>query len=404
MVFNNIFKSFSSLFNNDNNNDNNNPTNDSNLNQGKQLLKYELLYKKNVIPHLKPLQLTTSPNLSSIVESLDNITFVNNTNTTSMENEKQQYINKTVDTFNQKLTEYSNTYKLFIESLIQNTKDKGDVAQYYGKVIKDKDGSYIYINDYGFTHKYLSDSWELNDSSCPKNAEEVDTNLSNNILNKLSTGPNMGSGQACKIAGQNVQNIETNEVAWIDIKGFKHVYPSNVWNNKKNSCNINPIRLSSIAYNNIPNSTPMERNTECFKLNADNLLWEKIQALNYDLVVLSRELLFYLDDLKTDDLNLNKEIDERKLKINEYIKMFENSKTDINTINSSYETVSGQVSQSATYTKSYQYQYTIWILLAILILIAILRTTMDGENTTFISSIVVLILIFILYYILKILY
>ena len=84
--------------------------------------------------------------------------------------------------------------------------------------------------------------------------------------------------------------------------------------------------------------------------------------------------------------------------------MFENSKTDINTINSSYETVSGQVSQSATYTKSYQYQYTIWILLAILILIAILRTTMDGENTTFISSIVVLILIFILYYILKILY
>ena len=44
MVFNNIFKSFSSLFNNDNNNDNNNPTNDSNLNQGKQLLKYELLY------------------------------------------------------------------------------------------------------------------------------------------------------------------------------------------------------------------------------------------------------------------------------------------------------------------------------------------------------------------------
>lgn len=223
MLFNNIINSFSSLLNNNNNNNNNNH-NDSNLNQGKEFLNYEFNYKQRIIPHLNPLQLTTSPNLLSIVESLDNQSTINNTT-----NKNQQIINNIETKFNQKITEYSNTYKIFIEHLINNTKDKNDVIQYYGKVVKDNENNYIYINDYGYTHKYLSNSWELNDSSCPNTAE----NIKSNLLNKFFKGPNMGSRQACKIAGQNVKNIETNEVAWIDVKGFKHVYQKNVWDKKK---------------------------------------------------------------------------------------------------------------------------------------------------------------------------
>ena len=63
MSINNIFNSFSSFFNN------NSETN--NLKQGKDFLNYEESYKKRMIPYLKPLQLSSSPNLSSIVETLE---------------------------------------------------------------------------------------------------------------------------------------------------------------------------------------------------------------------------------------------------------------------------------------------------------------------------------------------
>lgn len=399
MPFDTIFKSFSSLFDNNNNNSDN-IYHDSNLNQGREFLNYELGYKNKAIPHLKPLQLTTSPNLSSIVESLENQSTVNNSTATN-----QNQINTIENKFNQKITEYSNTYKLFVSNLMENTKHNDGVddnIKYRGKVVKNKD-RHIYVNDYGFTHKYMADSWNSNDTSCPKNAEEID-NDTYNFLIRTQQGPNMGSGQACKIAGQNIQNIETNETAWVDVTGFKHVYPPNVWNNKRNSCNITPIKLSSTAYNNIPTSTPMEDISECFKMNVDMTLWKKLQTLNDELMILSKELLNELNKLNTNDSNLNKEILDRKMKINEYIKSFENNKIDIDTMNSSYETAAGKVQQSSVYTKSSQYQYTIWVLLAILILIAIIRTSIDGQDTTFISGIVVVIFLFILYYILKILY
>jgi hypothetical protein len=281
---------------------------------------------------------------------------------------------------------------------MNNTKNKDEDSDYYGKVVKNGN-EYTYVNDYGFTHKYLSNSWAYNDSSCPTTFETVN----NSILNKLSKGPNMGSGQACKIAGQNVENNKTNEVAWIDIKGFKHVYPKEVWKNKRNSCNINPINLSHVAYNNIPNAAPMETNTDCLKLNGDPILWSKLQSLNDKLISLSNQLVNETNKLKTSDANLNIQLNDRKNKLNEYIKHFETNKYNIHSIQQNYDTIIGQEKDASNYSKSTQYQYTIWLMLAILLILAILRT-INGEDLNFVSGIVVLVSLFMLYYFVKILF
>jgi len=377
MPLNSILKSFSSLFDNL---ENNNVKNDKNLNQGKELLNYEIMYKNQVLPHLKPLQITTSTNLSSIIETLVNNSSVNNSSNDTMSDIEKR--------FNQTLTEYSNTHKAFIENLMNNTKYHDEVSKYYGKVVKNGD-VYTYVNDYGFTHKYLSNSWAYNDSSCPSTFETVN----NSIMNKFLLGPNMGSGQACKIAGQNVENNETNEVAWVDIKGFKHVYPKEVWENKKNSCNINPIQLSSVAYNNIPSDTPMEKNTECVKLNADPILWEKLQKLNDELISLSYQLVNETNQLKTDDANLNIQLNDRKNKLDEYIKYFKANRYNIQSVKQNYNTIIGQEKDSHNYTKPAQYQYIIWLILAILLVLAILRTV-NGDVTVQIGGIVILVSLF----------
>jgi hypothetical protein len=368
--------------------------NDNNLVQGKQLLNYEVMYKKLVLPHLKPLQMTSSPNLSSLIEALEGEQSIK---------PKQNVVNGDMSElekkFNQKLSEYSIAYKSFIEDLMNNTKNKQDVIKYHGKVIRDKDNTYIYVNDYGFTHKYLSNSWNSNDASCPSNYENVDTN----VISKLSIGPNMGSGQACKIAGQNVQNTKTNEVAWVDIKGFKHVYPNETWNNKKESCNVNPIKLSEIAYNNIPNDTHMEKNTECLKLNVDNALWNKLQTLNDDLISLSKQIEKQLHNLKTNDIQLNNEIKTKQNELNKYIKSLNKDKTNINSVKNDYKTIQGQEQTTYMFATSFKYKYIIWAILLLFILLIALRT-MNDSDSQMISGLLAIVLLFVIYYIIKILY
>ena len=68
-----------------------------------------------------------------------------------------------------------------------------------------------------------------NSNSCPSDPENV---TSEDIANLKLQGPDMGSGQACGAAGTNIQNRDTNEIAWVDIKGYKHIYSDDMWKEK----------------------------------------------------------------------------------------------------------------------------------------------------------------------------
>lgn len=388
MTLNNIFKSFSSFFNS---NDENQIENDSNLIQGKELLNYEGMYKKIVVPHLIPLQMTSSPNLSSLIETLESDSSTNTKQT--INNDKMSEIEKQ---FNQKITEYSTIYKSMIENFVKNVQEKGPVVKYYGKVVKDQEGNYVYVNNYGFTHRYISDTWSYNDKSCPNKV----TNISKDNFNKLSMGPNMGSGQACKIAGQNVKNSTTNEIAWIDIKGFKHVYPTSVWNTKKQTCNLNSITLSAKAYDNIPNGTPMDNNTDCLKTNLDPILWSKLQSLNAELINLSSQLLNELSNVTSQDEAINQELNKKKEELNQYINQFKKNKINIDSIYNDYDDIEGQEVFTKSYAESNQYQKVIWFIFYLLILFGLFRS-LDGADDTIASTILIIVLVFILFFVLK---
>ena len=86
----------------------------------------------------------------------------------------------------------------------------------------------------------------------------------------------MGLGQACKIAGQNVQNKDTQEVAWVDIKGYKHLYPKEVWKGKQASCNLEAIKISKTAFDNIPSGSLMTTTSVCNKMDLNPVLLGKL--------------------------------------------------------------------------------------------------------------------------------
>ena len=94
------------------------------------------------------------------------------------------------------------------EDIINNRNRLKPVNKYFGKAISDDDKNFYYVNDYGFTHKYESDAWTKNDSSCPNNL----TKITKNELDLLQDSVGMNVGQPCKIAGKNIQNKSKNTI------------------------------------------------------------------------------------------------------------------------------------------------------------------------------------------------
>ena len=373
-----------------------------NLEQGKKLMHYNDLYKDNVLKNInmmKPIELSNVFELMTIREAMDgkDSTNVNS----SVLTEK---LTSTEKEFNATLIEYSNTYKLFIEDLMQKSKSLDNAKKYLDNNIVSNDNKYIYVNKFGYTHRYLTDeSWNNKDDSCPKsnisfNELEKDNINFNYLINQK--GPDIGLGQACKIAGQNVQNEKTNEIAWVDIKGYKHVYTDSIWKGKLESCGkYNPIKLSEKAYNNIPSGSPMTESTLCSQLNIDPTIWNKLSSLNEKLVSLANTIVEDMNKINVSNSNIKQRINDKQLLLNDYIKQLNDDKRNI-IDEKSIENIKGKYVDSNNYLKYTETRYIIWIILAIFIFLMLFRT-MNSDDSNSSSPLFILVLLVGLYIFLR---
>jgi hypothetical protein len=297
-------------------------------------------------------------------------------------------ITETEREFNSTLVEYSNTYKLFMDDLIKRTNVEENSKKYLDNVVSQNDKDYVYVNKFGYTHKYSSDAWINNDSSCSKNPLTISTL----DYNKLKSGPDMGLGQACKIAGQNVQNEITNEIAWVDIKGYKHIYTNSIWEKKLDSCRkYNPLKLSEKAYNNIPTGSPMTETTMCSQLDMDPLIWDKLSNLNDKLISLAITIVKEMDSIHTEDSGIKDQLNEKQILLNNYIKQLNDDKS-MNLDQKTYDITEGKYANSNNYLKYNQSQYIVLLLLLIFIVITLIRTmNSDDSNVTPLFILVLLI-------------
>jgi len=84
--------------------------NDSNLLQGQKYMEYGRVYEKSVEPHLKNLQMTSIPNVSSFVEGMHGENSVKSISPMS-----KSEISQNENEFNKTMIEYSSLYKQLTE-------------------------------------------------------------------------------------------------------------------------------------------------------------------------------------------------------------------------------------------------------------------------------------------------
>lgn len=264
--------------------------------------------------------------------------------------------------FNAVLSTYITTYKTMNEDIIKRRDRLQSVSKHFGKTVSDSDDNFYYINDFGYTHKYASDAWIKNDDSCPNNL----TNITKNELDILQDSVAMEPGQPCKIAGKNIQNKTTKEVAWVDIKGVKHVYSDTSWKGKQKSCDVSPLVLSDEKYNKIPSGSNMTTTSVCDQLGVDPNIWIQLSELNETLIEISKKIQTEITKMRTQDADMKKQIRVKSVKLNNYIQTLEKEKENIkNSNNTNMATLQAGYDDSVLNLRQKSYRYLAWSYVAL---------------------------------------
>lgn len=355
--------------------------------QGELFLKNENEYNKMVEPNLKLINETSIPNLNTIKEAMES-----QESSASSSSYNTEYNSNLENEFNRTLLKYNTIQKQINEDLLKKEQSKNKIKNYLGKVITEDDSNYKYVNNYGYTHRYSDDAWSNNDQSCPSESTTVD-----NMNDFKLVGAPMGVGQPCKVAGKNIKNETTEEIAWVDIKGYKHVYPENIWNNKTKSCNISPITISNSLYNAIPSGSPMTNTYVCNQIDVNPKLWEQLITLNKKLRKLAYEMLKEIEEMNTEDVKINEVIMKKKTLILNNIDQMDDSREKIYLNKRQMVNIEGEKEDSELVLTSFYYRYIFWFIIMIMIVVTTTRymsnINVDGDLTVILATIFIGVLI-----------
>lgn len=209
---------------------------------------------------------------------------------------------------------YTSQYRIYTDDLMTRNQFLQSKSEYLNKFVRDPSGTdvsgvgtYYYINRHGYTHKYDVSNVQFNDaSSCPV-IPQTGNPL---VINEASVpvlrggisqftgynGPNMVAGQPC-LAGVNIQKKDTQEFAWVDTAGVKHVYQAGIWPDKRDeTCKTQnvgePIVLPANKYDAIPTDTanPMTASSMCYKMNVDAAANQRLIDLNREIAKVTAEI------------------------------------------------------------------------------------------------------------------
>lgn len=257
--------------------------------------------------------------------------------------------------FNQDMTNYEKKYKKYLEELVTRQNDVNTDVK--GKVINYNDGNTVtkyYINSQGVARKYEPDAWQGRDTtSC---SDPVKT-VGGEVFSKLSTGPNMGIGEACMDGGLNVSDAG-GSVAWLDNLGYKHLYRD--FRNKDKTCPDAIRDLTSEQFNAIPSGAMQENADKCEVTNLKGGTYIELVSLNRKLMDSIRQMKSLVDKLEVEDKKLDTEVDNQKKLLMDKYTALEKEKEKIKKLRTSNQTLSAETNEVLLDTGAANFKYFIW--------------------------------------------
>ncbi len=344
-------------------------------NHGNNLLKFNLEQGKKLISYNKSIFELTKPYLKliergSLVESMSNY------NLSSTDKKSIEGLENIENSFNRTLVEYNELYKEFNEDLLNRNQAKKPIIDYLGKNVRTENGAIYYVNNFGYYYWYSPSAWnDGRPEGCPRDY----TQLEGELPDELSKGPNVQTGMPCGMAGKVIKNTDNNEYAFIDIKGYKHIFPEGTEMNS--SCaEMNVVDVPSKYYNLIPSGNSMSSTEQCLALDVNPGLWAKLQEINSKLKTQGQQLSTAVSQLNLENEDANNDVMQQQQNLQKYIDEIDDSNKKIIYNNRMLMQMSGEEEDSRLRMTSNYYQYLVWILLMVLILSLTMKSSLGKEG------------------------
>ena len=257
--------------------------------------------------------------------------------------------------FNEDMKEYEKLYKKYLEELVTRQNEVNTDVK--GKVINYNDGNTIskyYVNSQGVARQFQADAWQGRDkNSC---SDPVKT-VGGEVFSKLSTGPNMGIGEACMDGGLNVSDAG-GSVAWLDNLGYKHLYRD--FRNKDKTCPDAIRDLTSEQFNAIPSGAMQENSDKCEVTSLKGGTYVTLVNLNRKLMNSIRQMKNLVDRLEVEDKKLDTEVENQKKLLMDKYSALEKEKDKIKKLRASNMTLSAETNEVLLDTGAANFKYFIW--------------------------------------------
>lgn len=236
------------------------------------------------------------------------------------------------------------------EQLLENNKYLNENTPYLNKLFYNEITNFTtFVNEYGFLITFMDkDHTSVKDSSCPTDQ----LRQGNELYAYTRQGSEINSPPMCNIYGNNIQDKETNDIAWVDIEGYKHEYTHHSWKNRDASCKTPIVSLTHKQYSNIPTGIfSMNKERQCIKNTVNPALIYELQRVNKD----------FIDYLKT--IKGNKDTND---KIHKMITSLEKQNLYIVQEMNTDQSVDAMLQDSVVKKDMYEYQYISWSLVTVL--------------------------------------
>lgn len=174
--------------------------------------------------------------------------------------------------YNLLLSQYKSTYKRYLDEVVSKTAASSTTMS--NQIRQAPNGRHFYISGMGVAREFDPNSWNKRDqSSCPSSSGS----MTNEQLNALTRGTNMGQGEACRGGGY-VAKSDNGTMAWISTEGTSHIFKDYL--NRNSSCPSNYTRVTNKQFDAIPKGSPFGVQDSCEVVQLDTGAGRAVIAMN----------------------------------------------------------------------------------------------------------------------------
>jgi hypothetical protein len=221
--------------------------------------------------------------------------------------------------------------------------------------------------NFGCAPDYAKEWWKHH--SCktkPSSSKHPGCDIASMNTAIFKKGPDMKPGEPCHLAGKNIRNSKTNQVAWVDLTGVKHAYPNSKMRDNLIGCNNKvTVTLDDAKFSNVPTGSPMTNDGICLNISINEQDYTKLLKMNKQLQVLAAKIVNELDTLISKDSETETEIRTKKSSIHAFLKNLKKERKNFDQNKHLIKTMQYQSEDSHVSYVSNKYHMIAWGLLVV---------------------------------------